>query len=263
VGFTKSMPFLLIVVFVIGAVAGWRPVAAMPNAQIQNDSSFTDSLGFNIVGEVLNTGDVWLQSVQVTAVLKDVNGQTVDVIFMYTYVSYLPPGQRAPFRLIETVPARASAVASYSLTLSFQEASAIPQGDVLIVQDTSTALDNLGFLNVIGEVKNSGVQASSYTEVVATFYDQTEKVIYVDWAYTLPSEIPTGASCGFKISGPRSPMSNQVARYSLIAQSGEYSSVPETPWPTIIGATAILLSGIVVKQAYVKKSVNSSMMVVT
>jgi hypothetical protein len=34
---------------------------------------------------------------------------------------------------------------------------------------------------------------------------------------------------------------NQIARYSLVAESIEYTSVPETPWPGILMVAALTM----------------------
>jgi hypothetical protein len=222
--------FLFPVVLLLIANAAVQPVAAVASAQIQNDSSFVDSLGyFHVVGEVLNSGDVWLRFVKITGTLRNASGQIVDVTFTYAVVQYLPPNQRAPFDLFEVEKAKSAKVSSYSLALEFQQTSTIPQ-NTLTVQDATSSTDSLGYLNIVGQVKNSGAQTSNFTKVIASYYDATGKVIYVDFTFTSPDAIPPGQSYGFKLIGPNAPISSRVKTYAIIAESSQYTSVPEFPW---------------------------------
>lgn len=93
----------------------------------------------------------------------------------------------------------------------------------------------------LGQVRNTGTQQSNFTKVFATFYDQSGKVIYVDFTYTSPSDIPPGQVYGFKVTGPNSPIASHVATYSLAAESNQYTSVPEFPWPGILLVAALSL----------------------
>ncbi len=229
-------------------LASAHSVLASPNAQIQNDSSYTDSSGyFHVVGEVLNTGDVWLRFVKVTGTLKDSNGQIVDVTFTYAYADYLPPAQRTPFNLIEIDLVKSAKSSSYSLTLDFQQATTAP-ANMLIIQGANSSKDGLGYFNIVGQVRNTGTQTSTFTKVVATYYNQAGKVIYVDFAFTSPSDIPPSQAYGFKIIGPGGPTGNQVASYNLFAQSQQYTSIPEWPWPTFVAGIVISLAVVAIRK---------------
>jgi hypothetical protein len=96
---------------------------------------------------------------------------------------------------------------------------------------------------VVGEVKNNGPATSSFTKVVGKFYAQG-KVVGVDFAYTSPAEIPPGQTYGFKITVRDAVASAKISRYALFADSSQYTSVPETPWPVIL-MVAALTGGIV------------------
>ena len=203
-------------------------VSAAANAQIQNETTYVDSLGwFHIVGEVLNAGDVWLHYVKITGTLKNANGQVVDVETAYALLDYLPPGAKSPFELIELDKAKISAIASYSLILEFDQATSTPASS-LTIQGATSSIDSIGILEVVGEVKNNGLATSNSTEIIATFYDNAGKVIDVGSTYTSPSDIPPSQMYGFKVFGPSSPISSHVATFTLTAQSSQYISLPTT-----------------------------------
>jgi hypothetical protein len=244
---TKPVPFLVIILLAVSATMLWQPVSAVANARIQNDTSYVDSLGYlHVVGEVLNTADAWLSFVKITGTLKDSNGQIVDVTFTYAYADYLPPAQRAPFNLIETDASKSAKVTSYTLALSFQQATTVPS-NTLTVQGDASSIDSLGYLNIVGQVKNAGTQTSNFTKVVATFYNQAGKVVYVDFTYTSPSDIPAGQTYSFKIIGPGSPISSQVAKHNLFAESQQYTSIPEWRSPLLIVGIVLSLAVIALK----------------
>ena len=131
---------------------------ATPSAVIQNDSSYIDGIGdFHVVGEVLNTGDVWLDFVKVTGTFRDINKQVLDVTYTYASSSYLAPGTRGPFNVFEPDSVKSSKIANYTLTLNYKVANSTP-GVSLAIQGAYTAMDPAGDLNVVGQVKNNGVQ---------------------------------------------------------------------------------------------------------
>lgn len=241
--------YVLLVLLFLGTVFIFvEPVAAAANAQIQNDTSYFDSLGyFHVVGEVRNTGDVWLQYVRVTGTLKNASGQIVDVTFTFTRANYLPPDQKAPFDLLETDKAKSAKTASYTLVLDFQQATTSPQ-NVLTIQNTSASTDSRGYLTIVGEVKNNGAQVSNYTEIIATFYDSTGKVIHVDFTFTSPNAVPAGQTYGFKLIGPNQPISGRVSSWILIAEGTQYTSIPEFPWPTIMILAVLSLMAVALRR---------------
>jgi len=198
-------------------------------AAVQNDSMWIDSIGaLHIFGEVKNTGDVWLQFVKITGTLRDSAGAIVDVVFTYTLLNFVPPDAVAPFNIIEIDTAKSARVTSYSLLLEFQEATALSQQ--LTVLNVADSKNPLGWLEVVGEVENHAASPSAYTQVIGTFYAADDRVIYVHFTYTNPSEIPPGTKHPFKITVGSDERSSKIARYSLTAESEDsgYTSVSET-----------------------------------
>jgi len=246
----KSWRILLLVLLPLVACLTWAdPVAAVAGAAVQNDSMWIDSLGaLHIFGEVKNTGDVWLRFVKVTGTLRDSTGAIVDVTFTYTLLSFVPPDAVAPFNMIEIDTAKSARVGSYSLLLEFQEATALSQQ--LAVLNVADSKNSLGWLEVVGEVENRGTAPSEYTQVAGAFYDVDGKVIYVHFTYTDPSEIPPGAKHPFKITLGSDERSSKIIRYAISAESENsgYTSVPETPSPTILMVAAFTVAALVLRR---------------
>ncbi len=239
--FLLLLPFMLL----LAACAAIRPVAAAANAQIQNDSSYVDSIGYyHVVGEVRNTGDVWLQYVKVTGVFKDAGGQVVDVDFTYTMLNYLRPNNTSPFNLIETDAIKSSAIKTYSLTLDFEQLHTPPATTLTILHQGGT-LDSIGNYVIVGEIENAGDQVASFTKVVATFYNIKGTVIAADFTYTSPDSIPPGQTYGFKLYGPTATISSYVKSYSVTAESEQYTSLPVPEFPTQTGIALVAVLALV------------------
>ena len=241
---------LSLCLFILGAFSANVPrAAAVASAVIQNDSMWIDSLGFaHVVGEVKNTGDVWLRFVKITGTLRDPTDAVVDVVLAYVLLDYLPPNEVAPFDMIETNTAKAARVQSYSLALEFTEVAALSQK--LFFFNVADSKNAFGMLEVVGEVENQGDIPSIYTRVIVTFYDNNGKVIYVAVGYTNPDEIPVGARGAFKIMVGSRERTLRIAHYSFVAESADsmFTSVPEAPYPLLVMAAALTLCLIVLRR---------------
>jgi hypothetical protein len=208
---------------------------------------YIDSGGtLHIFGEVRNTGDTWLQSVEITATLTDAAGVDFGTDFTYLEVDFLPPGAVGPFDILVLEPEKVARVDSYSLLLTdFRVAPSLPRKLVITSVSESTQYAILGYLNVVGEVENEGDKPVVNPKVLGTFYDATGKVIYVD--YDFPGDIPPGGRYGFDLTVSSAEVTSRVTRYSIIAVSGLYTSIPElatsvTQSTTIAAPTSVTQS---------------------
>lgn len=222
-------------------------VAASPNATIQNDSSFIDEGGYyHVVGEVKNTGDVWLHFVRIAATFKDQSGAVVDTSFAYTQLDRVAPGIASGFDIIELDIPKSAAVRSYTLALEFQETDALTLA--LKVLNTSSSKDSLGWLEIVGEVQNNGDTISEYTKVVAIFYGADGKVVDVAFTYTDPTTVQPHSQQSFKLVLLSATRSNAATTWSLDTQSNQYASVPEFPLPLIALVAALTLGVVAVRR---------------
>jgi len=219
-----------------------KTVFAAPSAQIQNDTSYISSgLGYYIVGEVLNNGDVALRFIFITATLKDSSGVVLDSIQGVAESQFLPTNGKAPFRIIESDSNKVSRVATYNLALTFSPVNE-PLSVDLVVQNVGSSTNSLGWLEVVGEVHNNGQSESRYTQVIATFYDSQGKVVYVDSTYTSPEHIPSGRTNSFKLTVTDNGQIPKINNWVLFAESQQYTSVPEFPFSILIAAIVVSLT---------------------
>ncbi len=247
---------LLALLLMLGWVLPISPVRAEESARIQNDSSFVlpaPDYGYTVVGEVLNTGDQPLWQIVVDATFRDSRGDIVSVGQGGVITHYLPPKAKAPFRLVEWNATRINRIASYTLTLTFLVRGNVPRVPVrkLELLEVSSRITADGRFETSGKVKNDGDTASNGTLVVGTFYDSGGKVVYMDYAcvpgpanclvYPPPPGIPPGATLSFQLTVPYPEVSQRIATFALFAESEQYTSLPELPYPIIIATIALTL----------------------
>lgn len=241
--------FLLLfpLILLLAACATVRPVAASANAQIQNDTSFLDEAGYyHVVGEVKNTGDIWLRFVRVATTFKDQAGSVVDTSFSYTLLDRVAPSIASGFDIVEFDTAKSAQIQSYTLALEFQQAD--PLTMALEIANTSSSKNDLGWLEIVGEVKNNGDTISDYTKVVATFYGSNGKVVDVAFTYTDPTTVQPHSQQSFKLTLLSTTRSNTTMTWTLDTQSNQYASVPEFPWPGMLAVTVLSLGLVILRR---------------
>ena len=219
-----KMQYLSLSIILLLAIVPWiQPVSAAPSAVIQNDSAYLDEVGYyHVVGEVKNTGDVWLQYVRISATFKDQNGAVVDTSFTYTMLDRLQPGVASGFSVVELDKEKSATIRTYTLALEFNPSQAL--STALEIINTSSSKNVLGWLEVVGEVKNGGDTISEYTKVVATFYGADGKVVDVGFTYTDPSTVQPKTQQSFKLVLLSAARTSLTTRWVLDTQSVQYAS---------------------------------------
>lgn len=232
----KRALWLLLVLAVAAMVL--QPAHAIVSVELVQQGTYRDSLGYlHIIGIVRNTGDVWVQFVRITTVLTATNGTTIDVLATYTLPSRIPPGGIAGFDNIESRVAKAQAGTSASSVVSPEEAQPVPIHLTIIGEGVS--MDSDGFIEVVGVVKNNGTEPSTFTKVIGLFTTTQGNITYLGFTYTDPNTIPPGAQYGFKLILANKALSSMSSHVTLFAESEEYTSVPEFPWPFILLSAAL------------------------
>lgn len=203
-----------------------RPVTASPFAYavIQNDTSYIDiSRSYHVVGEVKNIGDTWLRYIIISASLKDENGTVVDIKPATPLLFHLPPNATVGFDAVELNKTLSATIRSYTLTLTYRISQ--PKSMLLRVSDLNSSKNVLGWLQVHGQIANTGNSASENTVVTGTFYDANGKVVYVTLTSLAKSTIAAGTSQSFTLSVVDPTRSKLVSTYSVAAESLQYVSI--------------------------------------
>jgi hypothetical protein len=237
----KKNVVLFVVLFMIGALWVVRPTFATFNAQIQKETTYIDLNGnWHVVGEVLNTGTVWLTQIRISATLLAQDGSIIDFAAAYTFLNNLSPGEATGFNVMENSAIDSAEVSNYKLNLEFHEAQ--PVTFALNAYAVNATKNIFGSLVLTGFVQNNGNTESDYTKVVGTFYDASGNVVYVGATPTDPGTIPLANRQPFQLTVPGADISAQVTSWVLQVESQQFTSIPEWQTPTIIAAIVLCLA---------------------
>lgn len=169
-----------------------------PEVEILSMNSFVDSVGYlHVVGEVQNNGKNNLAFVEVTATFYDENDKVVGTSFSYTSREILPPSEKSPFEIIQL--SNVDKIKKYKVQVSSYYPTTETPFQGLEILSHSSYVDSVGYLHVVGEVKNKASTTAHFVEVIATFYDTKGEVVATSFAYTNPENINPGSTAPFEI----------------------------------------------------------------
>ncbi|MGB9740857.1 MAG: FxLYD domain-containing protein, partial [Candidatus Bathyarchaeales archaeon] len=222
-----TLTILILIAFALCSVLQSVRAEALGNIKILSHSSFYDGLNtLWIVGEVENTGDMATQFTKVTATYYNSSNNVVAVETGYTELDVILPGRKSPFSIMLLQSSGSLQVYNYSLTVSWDNYAA---GKPLALQilSNSSRIDEMGYMHVLGEIKNTGSLTARFTKAIATFYDANGTVVGEAWSYTEPSDITSNQTAAFDIELIYTQQVTKVASYSLTAESMDYALIPE------------------------------------
>jgi hypothetical protein len=199
-------------------------VSILSSSQIRSEFGST-----YIVGEVRNDLSDVVQFVQIVGRFYDSNGLLIDTDFTYTALDLLRPGEKSPFRLIISDESVAQRIDNYTLGVNwdpiFANPSDVAAATVLTIQEGEQRINDLGWYEIVGEVVNGGTDDTEFVKVVATFYDETGRVIDTDFTYTDPTDVPAGQSAPFELTVTDEDISDDIESVKLSAQSQDYFAI--------------------------------------
>lgn len=229
---------LVVVCFMAVSV---QPVQAASEVVVISHSSFYSTSDIlYIVGEVENTGDVATEFTKVTATFYDAEDQVLDTKVGYATLDILLPGRKSPFYVMMFEDDGSLDVDDYSLTVSWDDYEEGKEIGLEIIS-SDDQMDAVDWLHVTGEIKNIGTETATEVIVCATFYDSEGTVIGRDTEDVDPTTLSPEGIGTFDITLIYPELIEQVASYSLTAESENYALVPEFPiLTTIFAALAIV-----------------------
>ena len=233
---------LLVVVLLLLSAQLLVAVKAAGQAVILQHTGYIDALTgyYLVVGEVQNTGDRALRFVKITTTFYDSAGVVIATDFTYTMIDRLHPGQKSPFEVTLLDKTQSSKVHDYELGVTYEQYGSLPVG--LEILSHSKNKDAVGFLHVVGEIKNIGDVDAHSVKVAVTFYDSAGKIVAVSFGFTDPMDLTPGQKAPFEIVLFDLNRSKLATTYALEAQSEEYNIIPEFPAVALILPVAILLA---------------------
>ena len=200
---------------------------------IENDQYYVDNDStIHIVGEVLNDSDKPLNQVNVFAtiysgdsIIHQTNSETLTNVIM--------PGMKGVFDIIVTE--NIDGIDRYVLDLDYKITNPKSQ----VIEITSSELRFAQFDNIVikGTVANNGDITANMVKVIGTLYDRDGNVVAVSQIIIEPDYIRANDESFFLITVP-SVIQTDIVDYSLVAESEEYTAVPEFP----LGSGALLIA---------------------
>ncbi len=223
---SKSVFAILLLLGALFASIGLiSPVKAVADVDILSHTGYLDSLGFyHVVGEVQNVGDQAVNYVKITATFYDSSHVVIATDFTFTGLYVLPVGRKSPFDLFLFDTTQSAKVDHYSLSVTFSTTTPLTIG--LEILSNSSYIDGIGWMHIVGEIKNIGGVMATYVKIIATYYNGTGGVVDTEFTFSDPSDIDPDQTAPFDItlSSERVPYVNS---YELTAESTQYAIIPE------------------------------------
>lgn len=216
--------FLILLIFAIPDV--WAQV------NIENDQYYIGNDGIiHIVGEVLNDSDKPLNQVNVVATIYS-GDSIVHQTNSETLTNVIMPGMKGVFDIV--IAENIDGIDRYILDLDYKITNPKSQ----VIEITSSELRFTQFDNIIikGTVVNNGDITANMVKVIGTLYDRDGNVVAVSQIIVEPDYIRANDESFFLITVP-SGIQADIVDYSLVAESEEYTAVPEFP----LGSGALLI----------------------
>jgi hypothetical protein len=213
-----------------------------------------------VVGEVQNVGTNTLGNVVVGAEAYNASGGFVGSSQSSAYVTYLAPGQKAPFYLdfIPDVtditlynPNWASLVTNVTIrVLNAADSSQTQYSGLTVPAGSVSNSTSTGTYTITGTVQNTGNQATGRVWLISTFYNASGTVIGLNYTNYISQSLLPGRSATFTASpiDNTAQLSSSITSYSSLVQSDPTpiaTSTPTTPitTPTIQPSTSPTSSG--------------------
>lgn len=177
---------------------------------------------FHIVGEVLNKSDKAMKGIVVSATLCDKEGNQIEVFKNLIPVRSLISGKSSPFDIILLNHGKIDKISNYTLGITGTPAKS--KLSALSVISVNSRPDILGFYYINGQILNRGLEVSTNSLVIASFYDSNGKILAVSSAITEPANVSSSSQASFGIVMNDKSQVPKVANYSIIIDSDQYIS---------------------------------------
>ena len=232
---------LILLVFVVPDV--WAEI------YIDNDDQYIGNDGvMHIVGEIINDSDKPLNQVSILATIYSGN----DIVHQTsgdTLTNLIMPGMKGVFDIM--IFENVGQTNHYVLDLDYKVAQ--PKSQVIEITSSELIRDQFDNIIIQGTVVNNGDATANMVKVTATLYDRDGNVIAVSQDRTEPDYLRASGESFFIVAIQDKLQANKVVDYSVVAESEEYTAVPEFP----LGSGALLIASL---SAYIVITKNPSML---
>jgi hypothetical protein len=196
---------------------------------IQKTSSHIDENNIiHVYGLVKNTSNKAFKNIIVKASFYDSNGQMINEFQRSSDLRTINPGETSPFEILYIDAKTVNDVKNYTLSASGEEAQT--KARALRIVSNNSKLDTiLGIYYIRGRVLNEGSEGTTNSMIIAPLYDKNGDVILVGRAQTEPVNISSHSEAAFDLPVTAAPQIFRVKKYSLLADSDQYVTIPEFP----------------------------------
>ena len=220
---------------------------AFADVYIDNERKYIGDDGtLHVVGEIINESDKPINQVEVTAVFYS-DGSTIYNTSTENLTSIIMPEMKGVFDLVVTEDI--GYIDHYTLDVDFKITH--PKDQVIEITSSEFTHGPVDNIAIRGTVANNGEITANMVKVVAALYDRDGNVIAVSQVNTKPDYLRASDESFFLIPIPDKTQANEIVDYSLIAESEEYTAVPEFP----LGSGVLLVASL---SAYIALTKNPS-----
>lgn len=215
---------------------------------IDNEHQYIGNDGvMHIVGEIINDSDKPLNQVSVSATLYSGN-DIVHQTSSEALTNLIMPGMKGIFDIMifESV----GQTDHYVLDLDYKITQ--PKSQVIEITSSELTRGPLDNTTIQGTVVNNGDATANMVKITAALYDRHGNVIAVSQDRMEPDYLRASGESFFIVTIQDKLQANKAVDYSVIAESEEYTAVPEFP----LGSGALLIASL---SAYIVITKNPSM----
>ena len=235
----KLSLFLILLVFTIPG--------AFAEVYIDNEHKYIGNDGtLHIVGEIINESNKPINQVEINAVFYH-DGNVVYQANTENLTNMIMPEMKGAFDL--TVIEDIGYVDHYTLDVNFKIAQ--PKEQVIEITSSEFTHGPVDNISIQGTVANNGEITANMVRVIATLYDRDGNVVAVSQTNTKPDYLRASDESFFLIPILDKTQADEIVDYSLIAESEEYTAVPEFP----LGSGLLLVASL---SAYIALTKNPS-----
>ena len=235
----RLSPFLILLVFTIPG--------AFADVYIDNERKYIGNDGtLHIVGEIINESNKPINQVEVNAIFYH-DGNVVYQTSTDNLTNMIMPEMKGAFdlTLIEDI----GYVDHYTLDVNFKIAQ--PKEQVIEITSSEFTQGPVDNISIQGTVANNGEITANMVKVIATLYDRDGNVVAISQTNTKPDYLRANDESFFVIPIMDKTQADVIVDYSLLAESEEYTAVPEFP----LGSGVLLVASL---SAYIALTKNPS-----
>ena len=198
---------------------------AFADVYIDNEHKYIGDDGtLHVVGEIINESDKPINQVEVTAIFYS-DGVDTHQTSTENLTNMIMPGMKGVFDLIVTEDL--GHVDYYTLDVDFKVTQ--PKDQVIEITSSEFTYGPVNNIVIQGTVANNGEITANMVKVIATLYDRDGNVVAVSQVNTKPDYLRASDESFFLIPILDKTQADEIVDYSLVAESEEYTAVPEFP----------------------------------